>query len=413
MSNVSKGDISSSILSFVDLRSKIYADDRSLYRNLLFTMSSFKVDQTFNIPTFDGSNWDKFEKELYKVFILLGLTGIFDGTTASGTTAPVPEPTMPAPFQRQPLPTSGTETADQLAARKALDKENFDGWYRDNEVYKAQHAQWLAAETFRMTIIREYRKQNSQALAVINRAIPDGVWNTVKQLRDAKQVFNQLKADYGKTPYAKIMDHFNQLKNWRTDLSNPVPQLAEFTHIFYELPATFLADHLAAAILLQSLPLKTPDVSVESAYRQVYQTWITTKGDPSTWTLADMKTSIIECWNGKFLSTPEKDCPKKGTNYFNYDKKGQQANRSSGIRNKGNNPRHNDQQQPSSQAPATPGQEEDNKNRRRRQRQRGRGGKNGTATTATTHPVPAPVQPDVQFSLPALLSRTPPPPPPS
>ena len=232
-----------------------------------------------------------------------------------------------------------------------------------------------------------------------------------------------------------ILRHFRsrddegyRLKNFRFDLSNPVPQIAEWERLYDKLPTyanpvppksgnvstttidvPLLSEHLAAVMLLGALPLRTGDIKVESVYSLAYMAMMEPQqGNPTTWTIETIKKIIISSWNGKFHPLPEKDRPKKGTSYHNLDKKQQDANKTSAIRNKGSNPSHQQQQQPSSSTPSEEG--DGNKGRRRRQRRRGKGRANAAQTALTPDPSPTD-PPSIQFSLPALLARAPPPPP--
>ena len=174
--------------------------------------TNVKFDQTLQIPHFDGSNWEKFDKELTKAFILLGVMSLIDGT-ATQIPKEVDEPEMPIPPTKLEVPAE--ETPEQRAKRRETDTDNFTQWQRENEIFKSYQTQWIAVNGIRANIIREWKKMNSAAIALLSQALPDGIYKSVEKLHKAKAIYNQLKKEYGKTTYATIMDNFNKIKSWK------------------------------------------------------------------------------------------------------------------------------------------------------------------------------------------------------
>ena len=369
---------------------------------------SFKTAFNLEIPKFDGTFFQRYEKDMTAFFISLGLLNIIDDSYRVGVKPTEPENPPTPPHYMTAL---ATETAAETRARDEENKRSNMEWEQAIKIWTLNWQRYVQEKANYESTYRDWTNKNITARGILKQSLSDAVWNAVKTETFAARIWTTLKDLYGKKPISSVMDVFNKIKNFHLDFSNPVPQLAEFQRLYDEIPEydgnKFLSQPLAAAILLHALPLRTGDAKIDSVYHFTYQNYLTEEGDPHTWTLDALKKSIVEDWEGCFMALPEKDRPKKGTTYQNLDRR-QEAKKSSGIHNKGKNPQYQQQQQQlSSTAPAPAADEK----KKRRNRQRGRG-KNEQSATAIGSPPPAPepAAPAIKFSLP-VISQPPPPPP--
>jgi len=111
---------------------------------------------------------------------------------------------------------------------------------------------------------------NSQAMGIFNRALDIGIWDQVKDMT-AAATWTWLGDHYTKSSITELLEHFRYIKDYRFNLSDPSPQLAQWMHHYQSIPTHMISASLASIILISNLPT-TNSVRQESIYQRLVET---------------------------------------------------------------------------------------------------------------------------------------------
>ena len=190
---------------------------------------------------------------------------------------------------------------------------------------------------------------NSQAMGIFNQALDIGIWDQVKDMT-AAATWTWLGDHYAKSSITELLEHFQYIKDYWFDLSNPSPQLAQWMHHYQSIPAHMISASLASIILISNLPT-TNSVGQESIYQRLVETMF--KDETATsFDLAKTVDSVCDVWAARFGSLPPSQQPHKGTTYDKgkapankpQQKQQTQIQRNTAIKGKGPNPQYSEQQ---------------------------------------------------------------------
>jgi len=155
---------------------------------------------------------------------------------------------------------------------------------------------------------------------------------------------------YAKSSITELLEHFRYIKDYRFDLSNPSPQLAQWMHHYQSIPTCMISASLASIILISNLPT-TNSVGQESIYQHLVETMF--KDETATsFDLAKTIDSVHDVWAARFGSLPPSQQPHKGTTYNKgkapanklQQKQQMQVQQNTAIKGKGPNPQYSEQQ---------------------------------------------------------------------
>jgi len=190
---------------------------------------------------------------------------------------------------------------------------------------------------------------NSQAMGIFNRALDIGIWDQVKDMTTTA-TWTWLGDHYAKSSIMELLEHFWYIKDYRFDLSNPSPQLAQWMHHYQSIPAHMISSSLATIILISNLPT-TNSVGQESIYQRLVETMFKDE-TATTFDLAKTVDSVCDVWAACFGGLPPSQQPRKGTTYDKgkalankpQQKQQTQVQQNTTINGKGPNPQYSEQQ---------------------------------------------------------------------
>ena len=190
---------------------------------------------------------------------------------------------------------------------------------------------------------------NSQGMGIFNRALDIGIWDQVKDMT-AATTWTWLGNHYTKSSIMELLEHFRYIKDYRFDLSEPSPQLAQWMHHYGSIPTHMISASLASIILISNLPM-TNNVGQESVYQRLVETMFKDES-VTTFNLAKTVDSVHNVWAACFGSLPPSQQPHKGTTYDKgkapankpQQKQQTQVQQNTAIKGKGPNPQYSEQQ---------------------------------------------------------------------
>jgi hypothetical protein len=199
------------------------------------------------LPKFDGRNYKVWVEKVTPYLMVGSIMNILDGTFA----APSP-PTLSMPD----APTSTEETPATATA-----------WARYGVLigqYNLQMDKYSKAK-------KEYDDQNMKAQGVLHVCLSTGIWDQVKK-KSAAETWAWLHAQYSVRQFVEVLEDFKSLINFKLDLSDPNPQLADFQSYYSRLPeekpavpegqpdpapVPIISQSMACLILISALPLSS------------------------------------------------------------------------------------------------------------------------------------------------------------
>jgi len=190
---------------------------------------------------------------------------------------------------------------------------------------------------------------NSQSMGIFNCALDVGIWDQVKDMT-AAATWTWLGERYAKSSITELLEHFRYIKDYRFDLSDPSPQLAQWMYHYGSIPARMISASLASIILISNLPM-TNNVGQESVYQCLVETMFKDE-TVATFDLAKTVDSVCDVWAACFGGLPPSQQPRKGTTYDKgkapankpQQKQQTQVQRNTAIKGKGPNPQFSEQQ---------------------------------------------------------------------
>jgi len=190
---------------------------------------------------------------------------------------------------------------------------------------------------------------NSQAMGIFNQALDIGIWDQVKDKTTAL-TWEWLGDHYAKSSIMELLEHFQYIKDYWFDLSDPNPQLAQWMHHYRSIPKHMISGCLAAIILISNLPT-TNSVGQESIYQHLVETMFKDE-TATTFDLTKTVDSVHDVWAACFGSLPPSQQPCKGTTYDKekapanklQQKQQTQVQQNTAIKGKGPNPQYSEQQ---------------------------------------------------------------------
>jgi len=190
---------------------------------------------------------------------------------------------------------------------------------------------------------------NSQGMGIFNQALDIGIWDQVKDMT-AHATWTWLSEHYAKSSIMELLEHFRYIKDYRFDLSDPSPQLAQWMHHYGSIPARMISASLASIILISNLPM-TNNVGQESVYQRLVETMFKDES-VTTFDLAKTVDLVRDVWAARFGGLPPSQQPCKGTTYDKgkapankpQQKQQTQVQRNTAIKGKGPNPQYSEQQ---------------------------------------------------------------------
>ena len=84
-------------------------------------------------------------------------------------------------------------------------------------------------------------------MGIFNQALDIGIWDQVKE-KTATETWTWLGDHYAKSSITELLEHFQYIKDYWFDLSDPSPQLV---HHYGSIPTCMISGSLAAIILIQ------------------------------------------------------------------------------------------------------------------------------------------------------------------
>jgi len=190
---------------------------------------------------------------------------------------------------------------------------------------------------------------NSKAMGIFNQALDIGIWDQIKEMTTAA-AWTWLGNHYTKSSIMELLEHFQYIKDYRFDLSDPSPQLAQWMHHYGSIPAQMISGSLAAIILIFNLPT-TNSVGQESIYQHLVETMFKDE-TATTFDLTKNVDLVRDVWAACFGSLPPSQQPCKGTTYDKgkalthkpQQKQQMQVQQNTAIKGKGPNPQYSEQQ---------------------------------------------------------------------
>jgi len=148
----------------------------------------------------------------------------------------------------------------------------------------------------------------------------------------------------------ELLEHFWYIKDYRFDLSNPSPQLAQWMHHYGSIHTHMISGSLATIILISNLPT-TNSVGQESIYQHLVETMFKDK-TATTFDLTKTIDSVHNVLAACFGGLPPSQQPHKGTTYDErkapankpQQKQQIQVQQNTAIKGKGPNPQYSEQQ---------------------------------------------------------------------
>jgi len=298
-------------------------------------MSSFNKSTSINvsdIPHFTGCNFQAWKDKMVSIFMITKVHDVVKGDTTKPDESKRPK--MPS---TPPVITGEMSNADTEKAARYWTQFNVQMNY-----YNAQ----LADFNRKMST---WTNGNSQAMGIFNRALDIGIWDQVKDMT-AAATWTWLGEYYAKSSITELLEHFWYIKDYRFDLSDPSPQLAQWMHHYGSIPARMISASLASIILISNLPT-TNSVGQESIYQRLVETMF--KDETATsFDLTKTVDLVHDVWAAHFGSLPPSQQPHKGTTYDKgkapankpQQKQQTQVQRNTTIKGKGPNPQYSEQQ---------------------------------------------------------------------
>ena len=178
---------------------------------------SFKTAFNLEIPKFDGTFFQRYEKDMTAFFISLGLLNIIDDSYRVGVKPTEPEnpPTPP-----QYMTALATETAAETRARDEENKRSNMEWEQAIKIWTLNWQRYVQEKANYESTYRDWTNKNITARGILKQSLSDAVWNAVKTETFAARIWTTLKDLYGKKPISSVMDVFNKIKNFHLDLSS-------------------------------------------------------------------------------------------------------------------------------------------------------------------------------------------------
>jgi len=298
-------------------------------------MSSSNKSTSINvsdIPRFTGRNFQAWKDKMVGVFMIAKVYDVIKGDTTKLATTDRPKmPTTP------PVITGEMSNADAEKAARYWTQFNVQMNYYNTQLadYNRKMSAWTDG--------------NSQAMGIFNRALDVGIWDQVKDMT-AAATWTWLGEQYAKSSVTELLEHFRYIKDYRFDLSDPSPQLAQWMHHYGSIPARMISASLASIILISNLPM-TNNVGQESVYQRLVETMFKDE-TVATFDLAKTVDSVRDVWAARFGSLPPSQQPCKGTTYDKgkalankpQQKQQTQVQWNTAIKGKGPNPQYSEQQ---------------------------------------------------------------------
>jgi hypothetical protein len=103
---------------------------------------------------------------------------------------------------------------------------------------------------------KKYDDQNIKTLGVLHICLSTGIWDQVKK-KSAAKTWAWLCAQYSVQQFVKILEDFKSLINFKLDLSDPDPQIADFQSYYSRLSKNvpIINQSIACFILILALSL--------------------------------------------------------------------------------------------------------------------------------------------------------------
>jgi len=285
-----------------------------------------------DIPRFTRRNFQAWKDKMVSIFMISKVYDIVKGDTTKPDETKRPK--MPS---TPPLITAEMSTSDAEKAARYWTQFNIQMNY-----YNTQLADFNCK-------LSAWTDGNSQAMGIFNRALDIGIWDQVKDMTTAT-TWTWLGDHYAKSSIMELLEHFRYIKDYRFDLSDPSPQLAQWMHHYQSIPACMISSSLATIILISNLPT-TNSVRQESIYQHLVETMFKDE-TATTFDLAKTVDSVRDVWAAHFGGLPPSQQPCKGTTYDKgkapankpQQKQQTQVQRNTAIKGKGPNPQYSEQQ---------------------------------------------------------------------
>jgi len=298
-------------------------------------MSSSNKSTSINIsdiPRFTGRNFQAWKDRMVSVFMIAKVYDVVKGDT-----------TKPADSQRPKMPSTPPSITAEMSNADAEKAARY--WTQFNVQMNYYNTQ-LADYNRKMSA---WTDGNSQSMGIFNRALDVGIWDQVKDMT-AAATWTWLGERYAKSSVTELLEHFRYIKDYRFDLSNPSPQLAQWMHHYGSIPARMISASLASIILISNLPM-TNNVRQESVYQRLVETMFKDE-TVTTFDLAKTVDLVCDVWATCFGGLPPSQQPRKGTTYDKgkapankpQQKQQTQVQRNTAIKGKGPNPQYSEQQ---------------------------------------------------------------------
>jgi len=299
------------------------------------TMSSSNKSTSINIsdiPHFTGCNFQAWKDKMVSVFMISKVYDIVKGDT-----------TKPAKNQRLKMPSLPPAITAEMSNADAEKAARY--WTQFNVQMNYYNTQ-LADFNHKMSA---WTDGNSQAMGIFNRALDIEIWDQVKDMT-ATATWTWLGDHYTKSSITELLEHFQYIKDYRFDLSDPSPHLTQWMHHYQSIPARMISASLAMIILISNLPT-TNSIGQESIYQRLVETMFKDE-TATTFDLARTVDSVRDIWAACFGGLPPSQQPHKGTTYNKgkapanklQQKQQTQVQWNTAIKGKGPNPQYSEQQ---------------------------------------------------------------------
>jgi len=255
-------------------------------------MSSSNKSTSINvsdIPRFTGRNFQAWKDKMVSVFMIAKVYDIVKGDT-----------TKPADTQCPKMPSTPPSITAEMSN---VDAEKAAHYWTQFNVQMNYYNTQLADYNRKLSA---WTNRNSQAMGIFNQALDIGIWDQVKDMT-AAATWTWLGDHYAKSSITELLEHFRYIKDYRFNLSDPSPQLAQWMHHYQSIPTRMISSSLAAIILISNLPT-TNSVGQESIYQRLVETMFKDE-TATTFDLAKTVDSVRDVWAARFGSLPPSQLP--------------------------------------------------------------------------------------------------------
>ena len=173
-------------------------------------MSSINKSTSINvsdIPCFTGRNFQAWKDKMVGVLMISKVYNVVKG-----------EVTKPDNTMCPKMPGTPASLTEQMTSMEAEKITRF--WTQFNvqmNYYNTQLADYNHC-------LSAWKDRNSQAMGIFNQALDIGIWDQVKE-KTATNTWKWLGECYAKSSIMELLEHFQYIKDYQFDLSNPSPQL--------------------------------------------------------------------------------------------------------------------------------------------------------------------------------------------